>query len=175
MPHGGLFRGGEEKEARKHFIDKGWLDAVIGLPSSLFYGTPIPACILVMNKENTAERNDVLFINADREYRVGKAQNFLRPEDMAKIVHVYRARKDEPGYARVVPRSEIKGEDYNCNIRRYVDNAPPPEPQDVRAHIHGGVPTSEVDAIERYWRNYPGLREKLLCSLRRRFEVLRLR
>ncbi|WP_144096943.1 type I restriction-modification system subunit M [Croceicoccus sediminis] len=158
MPHGVLFRGGEEKEARKHFIDKGWLDAVIGLPSSLFYGTGIPACLLVMNKERAAERDDVLFINADREYREGKAQNFLRPEDMAKIVHVYRARKDEPGYARVVPRSEIRGEDYNCNIRRYVDNAPPPEPQDVRAHIHGGVPTAEVDVLERFWRNYSGLR-----------------
>ena len=159
MPHGVLFRGGEEKEARKQFIDKGWLDAVIGLPPSLFYGTPIPACILVMNKEHAAGRDDVLFINADREYREGKAQNFLRPEDMAKIVHVYRERKDVPGYARVVPRSEIKGEDYNCNIRRYVDNAPPPEPQDVRAHIHGGVPTAEVDALERFWRNYSDLRE----------------
>lgn len=159
MPHGVLFRGGEEKEARKQFIDKGWLDAVIGLPPSLFYGTPIPACILVMNKEHAAGRDDVLFINADREYREGKAQNFLRPEDMAKIVHVYRQRKDVPGYARVVPRSEIKGEDYNCNIRRYVDNAPPPEPQDVRAHIHGGVPTAEVDALERFWCDYPDLRE----------------
>ena len=159
MPHGVLFRGGEEKEARKQFIDKGWLDAVIGLPPSLFYGTGIPACILVMNKEHAAERDDVLFINADREYREGKAQNFLRPEDMAKIVHVYRERKNVPGYARVVPCSEIKREDYNCNIRRYVDNAPPPEPQDVRAHIHGGVPTAEVDALKRFWRNYPGLRE----------------
>lgn len=164
MPHGVLFRGGEEKEARKQFIDKGWLDAVIGLPSSLFYGTGIPACLLVMNKERAAERDDVLFINADREYREGKAQNFLRPEDMAKIVHVYRARIDEPGYARVVPRSEIMGEDYNCNIRRYVDNAPPPEPQDVRAHIHGGVPTSEVDGLERYWCNYPGLRESCFAT-----------
>ena len=76
MPHGVLFRGGEEKEARKLFIERGWLDAVIGLPPSLFYGTGIPACILVMNKEHAAERKDVLFVNADREYREGKAQNF---------------------------------------------------------------------------------------------------
>lgn len=164
MPHGVLFRGGEEKEARKHFIEKGWLDAVIGLPSSLFYGTGIPACILVMNKDGASQREDVLFINADREYREGKAQNFLRPEDMAKIVHVYRARRDVPGYARVVPRAEIEAEDYNCNIRRYVDNAPPPEPQDVKAHILGGVPTKEIDALEHYWRNYPGLRESCFSS-----------
>ena len=159
MPHGVLFRGGEEKDAREHFITQGWLDAVIGLPSSLFYGTGIPACILVMNKEHAETRKDVLFINADREYREGKAQSFLRPEDMAKIVDVYRRRENVPGYARVVPIKEIADEAYNCNIRRYVDNAPPPEPQDVRAHIHGGVPMAEVDAQERHWINYPGLRE----------------
>jgi type I restriction enzyme M protein len=159
MPHGVLFRGGEEKDAREHFIKQGWLDAVIGLPSSLFYGTGIPACILVMNKEHAEDRKDMLFINADREYREGKAQNFLRPEDMAKIVDVYRRREDVPGYARVVPVKEIAAEQYNCNIRRYVDNAPPPEPQDVRAHIHGGVPVAEVDALERHWINYSGLNE----------------
>ena len=159
MPHGVLFRGGEEKDAREYFIKQGWLDAVIGLPSSLFYGTGIPACMLVMNKENAEKRKDVLFINADREYREGKAQNFLRPEDMAKIVDVYRKRENVPGYARVVPIDEIELEQYNCNIRRYVDNAPPPEPQDVRAHIHGGVPVREVDALERHWINYPGLKE----------------
>lgn len=159
MPHGVLFRGGEEKDAREHLIRHGWLDAVIGLPPSLFYGTGIPACILVMNKEHAETRKDVLFINADREYREGKAQNFLRPEDMAKIVDVYRRRQDVPGYARVVPVAEIEAEEFNCNIRRYVDNAPPPEPQDVRAHIHGGVPVAEVDALERSWLNYGGLRE----------------
>ncbi|KYG99255.1 class I SAM-dependent DNA methyltransferase [Bradyrhizobium sp. DOA1] len=159
MPHGVLFRGSEEKDAREHFIKQGWLDAVIGLPPSLFYGTGIPACILVMNKERAETRKDVLFINADREYREGKAQNFLRPEDMAKIVDVYRRRRDVPGYARVVPIAEIEAEEFNCNIRRYVDNAPPPEPQDVRAHIHGGVPVAEVDALERFWLDYGGLRE----------------
>ncbi|MCW5694668.1 MAG: N-6 DNA methylase [Pseudolabrys sp.] len=163
MPHGVLFRGGEEKDAREHFIKQGWLDAVIGLPPSLFYGTGIPACILVMNKGNAETRKDVLFINADREYREGKAQNFLRPEDMSKIVDVYRRRQGVPGYARVVPIAEIEAEEFNCNIRRYVDNAPPPEPQDVRAHIHGGVPVVEVDALERFWGNYDGLRESLFA------------
>lgn len=161
MPHGVLFRGGEEREARKHFIEQGYLDAVIGLPPSLFYGTGIPACVLVMNKEGARTRGDVLFVNADREYREGKAQNHLRPEDVAKIVEVYRRRETVPGYARLVPKAEIAAEDYNCNIRRYVDNAPPPEPHDVRAHIHGGVPTREIEALGRYWTNYPGLRERL--------------
>lgn len=159
MPHGVLFRGGEEREARQYFINKGYLEAVIGLPSNLFYGTGIPACILVLNKAGAAERDHVLFINADREYREGKAQNHLRPEDIDKIVHAYRAGHDIPAYARRVPVSEIKAEDYNCNIRRYVDNAPPPEPHDVRAHLHGGVPVGEVDALQHFWQNYGGLRE----------------
>jgi type I restriction enzyme M protein len=159
MPHGVLFRGGEEREARKHFIDSGYLEAVVGLPGNLFYGTGIPACILVLNKAGAAQRDHVLFINADREYREGKAQNHLRAEDIDKIVHAYRAGQDIAAYARRVPVAEIKAEDYNCNIRRYVDNAPPSEPHDVRAHLHGGVPVSEVDALAHYWTNYPGLRE----------------
>lgn len=161
MPHGVLFRGGEEKEARKHFIERGWLDAVIGLPAGLFYGTGIPACVLVMNKKDPATRKHVFFINADREYREGKAQNFLRPEDISKIVHAYREQKDVEGYARRVPVSEIAAEDYNCNIRRYVDNAPPPEPHDVHALLHGGVPLTEIDALSHFWKNYPGLRERV--------------
>ncbi|MCU7928724.1 MAG: type I restriction-modification system subunit M [Candidatus Thiodiazotropha sp. (ex Dulcina madagascariensis)] len=167
MPHGVLFRGGEEREARKYFIEHGYLEAIIGLPSNLFYGTGIPACILAMNKDGAAERNHVLFINADREYREGKAQNHLRPEDIDKIIYAYRAGKeiletdDEqgPAYARRIPVAKIMEEDYNCNIRRYVDNAPPPEPQDVRAHLHGGVPRAEVESLTHFRQNYPQLME----------------
>jgi type I restriction enzyme M protein len=159
MPHGVLFRGGEEREARKHFIEHGYLEAIIGLPSNLFYGTSIPACILVMNKAGADNRDHVLFINADREYREGKAQNHLRPEDIDKIIYAYREGKEIPAYARPVPVAEIEAEDYNCNIRRYVDNAPPPEPQDVRAHLHGGVPKVEVDSLAHFWLNYPQLKD----------------
>ena len=166
MPHGVLFRGGDEREARRHFIERGWLEAIIGLPAGLFYGTGIPACVLVMNKAGAAEREHVVFINADRDYREGKAQNFLRPEDISRIVHAYRTlssgeRDEMSAYARRVPVSEIAAEDYNCNIRRYIDNAPPPEPHDVRAHLHGGVPTAEVDALDHFWSNYPGLRDRV--------------
>ena len=165
MPHGVLFRGGEEREARRHFIERGVLEAIIGLPAGLFYGTGIPACVLVMNKQGAQERKHVVLINADRDYREGKAQNFLRAEDISRIIHAYRTLtsgvKDEiSAYARRVPVEEIAAEDFNCNIRRYVDNAPPPEPHDVRAHLQGGVPTVEVDALEHYWSNYAGLRER---------------
>lgn len=165
MPHGVLFRGGEERETRRHFIERGWLEAIIGLPAGLFYGTGIPACVLVLNKKDAPKRKHVVLINADRDYREGKAQNFLRAEDISRIVHAYRTlttgeRNEFPGYARRVPVEEIEGEDFNCNIRRYVDNAPPSEPHDVRAHLHGGVPKSEIDAFERYWINYPGLKAR---------------
>ncbi|HDU6278145.1 TPA: N-6 DNA methylase [Klebsiella aerogenes] len=158
MPHGVLFRSGDEREARKYFIDHGYLEAIIGLPSNLFYGTGIPACILVMNKEGAAKRKSVLFINADREYSEDKAQNHLRPEDIDKIINAYRKGKTLTGYARVVPTDEIIKEDYNCNIRRYVDNAPLPEPHDVRAHLHGGIPLSEIESLGHFWQNYAGLR-----------------
>ena len=165
MPHGVLFRGGEEREARRHFIERGWLEAIVGLPAGLFYGTGIPACVLVMNKKDAQARKHVVVINADRDYREGKAQNFLRAEDISRIVHAYRTlaggKQDAlPGYARRVPVEEIEAEGFNCNIRRYVDNAPPPEPHDVRAHLHGGVPKREIDALEHFWSNYPDLRAR---------------
>ena len=165
MPHGVLFRGGEERETRRHFIEHGWLEAVVGLPAGLFYGTGIPACIVVMNKKDAQARKHIVFINADRDYGEDRALTFLRAEDISRIVHAYRALKggkaDEiPGYARRVPISEIEAEDFNCNIRRYIDNTPPPEPHDVRAHLDGGIPKTEVDALERFWSNYPEVRTR---------------
>lgn len=168
MPHGVLFRGGEEKLCRKKFIEDGILEAVIGLPQGLFYGTGIPACVLVINKAHAAERDHVVFINADRDYKEGKNQNSLRPEDIDKITHVYQYLRqggaDIHKYARRVPVTELAEEDYNLNIRRYVDNSPPPEPQDVKAHLNGGVPAAEVNALDHHWQNYPGLQQTLFSA-----------
>ncbi len=161
MPHGVLFRGGEKRNCRQRFIESGRLEAVIGLPPSLFYGTGIPACILVLNRDGAADRDHVLFINADREYKEGKNQNQLRPEHIAKITHVYHNLLEVDGYSRLVPVDDIREEDFNCNIRRYVDNSPPPEPQDVRAHLHGGVPIPEVDSLQPYFDNYADVRDLL--------------
>ncbi|ATU98061.1 N-6 DNA methylase [Aeromonas mytilicola] len=167
MPHGVLFRGAEERACRKHFVEKGILEAVIGLPAGLFYGTGIPACVLVINKAGATERDSVLFINADREYREGKAQNSLRPEDIEKITRVYRsllanpAAPDIEGYALRVNVAKLAKEDFNFNIRRYVDNSPAPEPQDVRAHLNGGIPVDEVASLTNTWQDYPGLQESL--------------
>lgn len=149
MPHGVLFRGGKEKEIRQGLLtDNGSvIEAIISLPPKLFYGTGIPAAILVLNKNKPDElRGKVFFINADAEYAEGKNQNFLRPEDIEKIDYVYSHKLNVPHYARLVDVSEIEGHDWNLNIRRYVDNTPPPEPEDVRAHLVGGVPKAEVAA-----------------------------
>lgn len=147
MPHGVLFRGGAEREIRTALLNDDIVEAVIGLAPNLFYGTVIPACVLVLRAPGSKpiERaGKVLFINADFEYTGGRAQNYLLPEHIEKIVYAYEAFEDIPGYARVVTRAELSDNDDNLNIRRYADNAPPPEPHDVRAHLHGGVPKAEV-------------------------------
>ncbi len=164
MPHGVLFRGGEERSVRKHLVDsngKTVLEAVIGLPPGLFYGTGIPASILVINKKDADKRNEVLFINADREFKDGKNQNKLRPEDITKVSYIYRKKLEVNKYSRLVTKEELEKEDYNFNIRRYVDNAPDAEPQDVKAHLKGGIPTDEINALDSYFDNYKGLKAEL--------------
>lgn len=149
MPHGVLFRGGDEGKIRSGLLDDDIIEAVIGLGPQLFYGTGIPACILIMRHKGSkpAERQGkVLFINADRDYREGRAQNQLEPEHIEKIVSAYREFDDIPAFAKVASREELAENDDNLNIRRYVDTTPEPEPQDVRAHLHGGIPKCEVDA-----------------------------
>jgi type I restriction enzyme M protein len=148
MPHGVLFRGGKEKLIRELLINDDVIEAIISLPPGLFYGTGIPACVIVANKNKPdAMRGKVLFINADREYAEGKNQNKLRPEDIEKIDFVFSQKRELPKYSRLVDKAEIVTKhDYNLNIRRYVDNTPDPEPEDVQAHLIGGVPESEVQA-----------------------------
>lgn len=147
MPHGVLFRGGEERAIRKGLIEDDLIDTVIGLPSNLFYGTGIPACILVLRAKGAKppqRTGKVLFINADAEFAAGRAQNYLLAEHTEKIINAFTRFEDIPGYASVITADELAGNEFNLNIRRYADNAPPPEPQDVRAHLHGGVPRAEI-------------------------------
>ena len=155
MPHGVLFRGGEEKTIRAGLIKEDLLEAVIGVAPNLFYGTQIPAAILVLRQQvqNGAQRvsgkpaerqGKVVFINADREFFEGRAQNYLLPEHIEKIVTTFDEFRAIPGFSAIVDNATLKGNDYNLNIRRYADNAPPPEPHDVRAHLVGGLPKAEV-------------------------------
>jgi type I restriction enzyme M protein len=147
MPHGVLFRGGQEKIIRQGIIDDNIIEAIISLPPGLFYGTGIPACVLVINRNKPDYlRDKILFINADREYAEGKNQNRLRPEDIEKIDYVFTHKLEITKYSHLVDKEEIIKNDYNLNIRRYVDNTPEPEPEDVRAHLIGGVPKAEIES-----------------------------
>lgn len=154
MPHGVLFRGGKEKEIREGILNdkQDILYAIINLPPDLFYGTTIPTCLLVIGKKEKPEKlkGKVLIINADAEYGEGKNQNYLRPEDTEKIVWVFDNLVEVPNYSKLVPIADIldkKTNNANLNIRRYVDNTPPQEPHDVRAHMLGGVPNAEITAL----------------------------
>jgi type I restriction enzyme M protein len=173
MPHGVLFRGGDERKFREWLINRGYLEAVIGLPPALFYGTGIPASVIVINKKDAHLRDKVLFINADREYKEGKNQNKLRPEDIEKIAFVYRHKIEIPKYSKLVGKnkaidelSNLESEEYNLNIRRFVDNAPPAEPHDVHAHLKGGIPESEAQALAGGFASYPGLNDQLFTRLK---------
>lgn len=155
MPHGVLFRGGAEKAIREGIVRDGIIDAIIGLPPHLFYGTGIPASVLVINKHKPPELKDkILFINADAEYGEGRNQNFLRPEDIEKITYAYQNKLDIPKYSRLVDLQEIMSKDCNLNIRRYVDNSPDPEIEDVKAHLVGGIPKREVSLYEPGFQKY---------------------
>ena len=146
MPHGVLFRGGQEKVIREGIVKDNIIEAIIGLPAKLFYNTGIPACVVVINKTKPPYLKDkILFINSDREYGEGRNQNYLRPEDIDKIITVFDEKQKIPKYSRLVNITEIEGNDFNLNIRRYVDNSPEPEMEEIHAHLVGGIPEVEVE------------------------------
>lgn len=135
------------KAIRQGILNDDLLEAVVGLPAALFYGTGIPACLLIINKNKPAERKGkVLFINSELEYEEGKNQNKLRQQDIDKIVQTFDDYADIKRYSKVVTLAEIAENDYNLNIRRYADTSPPPEIFDVRAILHGGIPVREVES-----------------------------
>ena len=147
VPHGVLFRGGQEGEIRKGILEDDLIEAVIGLPAGLFYGTGIPAALLILNKAKSEERRGkVLFINAELGYQEGKNQNILREQDIEKVVSCFDAYNELKRFSRVVLLEEIRENDHNLNIRRYADTSPPPEPMDVRGILHGGVPIKEIES-----------------------------
>jgi type I restriction enzyme M protein len=155
MPHGVLFRGGVEKVIREGIVNDDLIEAIISLPQHLFYGTGIPACILVINKQKKKDtKGKILFINADAEYGEGRNQNFLRPEDIEKIDYVFTNKLEVPKYSRLVDIADIKKHEFNLNIRRYVDNSPDSEIEDVKAHLEGGIPKREIAQHEPIFKKY---------------------
>ena len=168
LPHGVLFRGNSEATIRKEIIKRGYIKGIIGLPANLFYGTGIPACILVLDKENAQARTGIFMIDASKGFEKDGPKNRLRSRDMHKIVDAFTKQAELPGYSRMVPLSEIENaaNDFNLNIPRYVDSSEPEDIQDLHAHIHGGIPNRDIDALEAYWTAFPSLRLELFRPLR---------
>jgi type I restriction enzyme M protein len=167
LPHGVLFRGNAEAVIRKQLVRSGYLKAIIGLPANLFYGTGIPACIVVLDKENATARKGIFLIDASKGFRKDGPKNRLREQDIHRIVDTFQ-RQDEsdPRYARMVPVAEIADpkNDYNLNLPRYIDSSEPEDLQDIEAHLRGGIPERDIDdpiRLQRYWKTLPGLRTAL--------------
>lgn len=165
LPHGVLFRGNAEAQIRKYLVaEKRYIKGIIGLPANLFYGTGIPACIIIIEKSEAAVRKGVFMIDAKSGYIKDGAKNRLREQDIRRIVDVWQAQRDVPHYARFVPMEEIEHNDYNLNIPRYV-SAPDTEIlQDIDAHLHGGLPKHDIDQFDAYWEVCPSLRDDLFCD-----------
>jgi type I restriction enzyme M protein len=168
LPHGVLFRGNAEAAIRKQLVRSGILKGIIGLPANLFYGTGIPACILVLDKENAAARKGVFMVDASKGYIKDGNKNRLREQDIHRIVDTFLRQVDVPRYARMVPVDEIADpkNDYNLNLPRYIDSSEPEDLHDIEGHLRGGIPQRDLDALADYWQVLPSLRAALFESLR---------
>lgn len=161
LPHGVLFRGNAEAQIRENLIRKGYIKGIIGLPANLFYGTGIPACIIILDKENAEGRKGIFMIDASKGFIKDGNKNRLREQDIHKIVDVFNKGLEVPKYARMVPVAEIEANKYNLNIPRYIDSQEVEDVQDIEAHISGGIPKADVDALQNYWDVYPSLKKEL--------------
>ena len=163
MPHGVLFRGNKEADIRRNLINRGLIKGIIGLPANLFYGTGIPACIVVIDKEGAKNRTGIFMIDASAGFVKDGNKNRLRAQDIHKIVDVFNNQNELAGYSRMVPKEEIanSSNDHNLNIPRYIDASQPEDVHDLDAHLNGGIPDRDIDALEAYWRVFPTLRESL--------------
>jgi type I restriction enzyme M protein len=174
LPHGVLFRGNNEANIRKELVKRGYIKAIIGLPANLFYGTGIPACILVLDKKDAQARTGIFMIDASKGFAKDGPKNRLRPRDMHKIVDAFTKLEEIPRYSRVVPVAEIADatNDYNLNIPRYIDSSAPEDIQDLHAHLQGGIPNRDLDALQPYWDAFTTLRSTLFKPLREGYSEL---
>ncbi|MXV77686.1 N-6 DNA methylase, partial [Candidatus Poribacteria bacterium] len=166
LPHGVLFRGNKEADIRRKLIEHGYIKGIIGLPANLFYGTGIPACILVIDKENVKHRTGIFMIDASKGFLKDGNKNRLRAQDIHRIVSVFNNQTEIDGYSRMVPTYEISdtANDYNLNIPRYIDNSEPEDLHDLDAHLNGGIPDTDIDALKPYWDQFPTLRQELFAA-----------
>jgi len=161
LPHGVLFRGNTEADIRRNIIRKGYIKGIVGLPANLFYGTGIPACIILLDKENAAGRKGIFMVNASQGFMKDGNKNRLRHQDIHKIVDVFTRQLEIPKYSRMVSLAEIEANDYNLNIPRYIDNSAEEDLQDIAAHLLGGIPERDIEGLRAYWQVFPSLRAEL--------------
>lgn len=166
LPHGVLFRGNAEAEIRRNLVRKGYLKGIIGLPANLFYGTGIPACIVVIDKEDAQARRGIFMIDASQGFMKDGPKNRLRSQDIHKIVDAFTRRLDIPGFSRTVSFDEIEKNEFNLNLPRYIDSQKQEDRQDIEGHLRGGIPQSDIDALKAYWDVCPGLKKALFKECR---------
>jgi type I restriction enzyme M protein len=166
LPHGVLFRGNAEADIRRALVRRGYIKGIIGLPANLFYGTGIPACIVVIDKEDARAREGIFMIDASGGFMKDGPKNRLRSMDIHKIVDVFTKRLDIPRYARMVPFEEIEENEFNLNLPRYIDSQTPEDLQDIVGHLQGGIPIDDINALQRYWAVCPQLRHTLFMDNR---------
>ncbi|MCF6155669.1 MAG: type I restriction-modification system subunit M [Candidatus Brocadia sp.] len=164
LPHGVLFRGNVEGEIRKNIIRRGYMKGIISLPPNLFYGTGIPACIIVLDKEGAEHRKGIFMIDASRGFEKDGNKNRLREQDIHKIVDVFNKHLEMEKYSRMVPVTEIEANEFNLNIPRYIDSQDAEDIQDIEAHLLGDIPNDDIDALHPYWDVYPALRKTLFTT-----------
>ena len=174
LPHGVLFRGGAEGAIRKEILQRGFIKGIIGLPANLFYGTGIPACIIVLDKEHAAARKGIFMMDASKGFIKDGNKNRLREQDLHKIVDTFNQQRDTSKYARMVSLAEIEANDFNLNIPRYIDTSEPEDLQDIDAHLRGGIPDRDVDALDAFWQVMPDLRATLFAPLRPGYQQLQM-
>jgi type I restriction enzyme M protein len=169
LPHGVLFRGNAEAEIRKNLVKKGYIKGIIGLPANLFYGTGIPAAIIVLDKEGAHNRKGIFIIDAGKGFTKDGNKNRLREQDIRKITDVFNGKLEIPGYSRMVSFAEMEKNEFNLNIPRYIDSQETEDIQDIEAHLKGGIPNRDIEALSRFWDVFPSLKKSLFEPIRENY------
>jgi type I restriction enzyme M protein len=174
LPHGVLFRGNAEAEIRKNLIKRGYIKGIIGLPANLFYGTGIPACIICIDKENAHNRKAIFMIDASDGFIKDGPKNRLREQDIRRITDVFNQEQIIPGYSKIVSIASIEENEYNLNIPRYIDSQEKEDIQDIDAHLNGGMPNADINALDKYWKVFPTLKADLFEPEREGYSLLKV-
>ena len=174
LPHGVLFRGGAEGDIRKNIIERKLIKGIIGLPANLFYGTGIPACIIIIDKENADSRKGIFMVDASKGFMKDGNKNRLREQDIHLVVDVFNNQIETDKYSRFVPFEEIQKNEFNLNIPRYIDTQEEEDIQDLDAHLNGGIPNRDIESLKGYWKVYPSLKKQLFEPMRNGYSQLKV-